>query len=391
LKTVALVPARCGSKSIPLKNIKPLCGKPLLYWSLEALEHSKYVDKVYVATDCIIIKEIILAFPSSKVEVYDRLSENAQDTSSTEDLMLELINTLHLENSTNLLLLQTTTPFTTTLDIDSAIELYLKENSDSLLTCARTKKFIWTADGTPLNYNFKNRPRRQSFSGTLIENGALYLSSVKGIKESRCRLSGKISIYEMPEFTMNELDEPGDWPIVEELMKRHMLNNIACRGQIKLFLSDIDGVLTDAGMYYSEGGEELKKFSTYDGKAFELLRSRGIITGLITSENTKLNERRAFKIKIDHLFQGVPDKLKVAKGLCEQYGIDMAEVAFVGDDLGDLELLQQVGFAACPSNAMASIKEVRNIYHLSKKGGEGAVREFVDEIIGLKFLQKQVS
>ena len=91
MKAIALVPARCGSRSIPLKNIKQFCGKPVLFWSLQALQQAAHVEKVYVATDCVSIKDVALSFGFSKVEVYDRLAENAQDTSSTEALMLEFI------------------------------------------------------------------------------------------------------------------------------------------------------------------------------------------------------------------------------------------------------------------------------------------------------------
>ncbi|GAL78674.1 N-acetylneuraminate cytidylyltransferase [Algibacter lectus] len=107
----------------------------------------------------------------------------------------------------------------------------------------------------------------------------------------------------MPEYTMIEIDELDDWVYAEYLMKKHVLSHN--KKEIKLFLTDVDGVLTDAGMYYSEnGGDELKKFNTHDGKGFELLRNENIKTGIITSENTKIVERRANKLKVDYLFQG---------------------------------------------------------------------------------------
>ena len=108
---------------------------------------------------------------------------------------------------------------------------------------------------------------------------------------------------------------------------------------LKLFIMDVDGVLTDAGMYYSESGDELKKFSTYDGKAVEILRNKGIKTSIITAENTKIVEDRSSKIKIDFLFQGVEDKLSVARRLCDKEGVLLSEnVAYIGDDINDLGL-----------------------------------------------------
>lgn len=155
--------------------------------------------------------------------------------------------------------------------------------------------------------------------------------------------------------------------------------------KIKLFLSDVDGVMTDAGMYYTENGDEFKKFNTHDGMAFELLRNAGIKTGIITSENTQIVTRRATKLKVDYLYQGKRDggKLGAAKEICTKEGIDLSEVAYIGDDINCLELLNHVGIAACPSNAVTTIKNIPNIIQLKTAGGSGAVREFVELILAL--------
>ena len=152
---------------------------------------------------------------------------------------------------------------------------------------------------------------------------------------------------------------------------------------IKLLLTDVDGVLTDAGMYYSEAGDELKKFNTHDGMGLQLIREKGIKTGIITSENTKLVERRFQKLKLDYLYQGKRQggKLASAKEICEKEGITLAEVAYIGDDVNCLELLSHVGVAACPADALNAIKNIAGIIQMKKKGGEGCVREFVEMIM----------
>jgi YrbI family 3-deoxy-D-manno-octulosonate 8-phosphate phosphatase len=151
---------------------------------------------------------------------------------------------------------------------------------------------------------------------------------------------------------------------------------------LKLFIMDVDGVLTDAGMYYSQNGDELKKFSTYDGMAMEFLRDKGIKTAIITAETSKIVENRAKKIKIDYVFQGVKDKLSVAKNLCNQEKISIEnEVSYIGDDINDADLLDIVKYKACPSNAMKIVKEISGIDFLSKAGGNGAVREYVELLI----------
>lgn len=153
--------------------------------------------------------------------------------------------------------------------------------------------------------------------------------------------------------------------------------------KIKLFISDVDGVMTDAGMYYTESGDEFKKFNTHDGMGFQLIREAGIKTAIITSENTNIVTRRAKKLKIDFLYQGKRDggKLAAAKAICTELGIDISNVAYVGDDVNCFDLLSNVGLAACPSNAVKKIKSIPNIIQLQKGGGEGAVREFAEMIL----------
>jgi N-acylneuraminate cytidylyltransferase len=379
---IAFIPVRCGSKSIPYKNIKEFCGKPLVYWNLEALQNSKKIDKIFVATDCEEIKNVVNSFNFSKVVIYNRDSKNANDTASTESVILEFISKQTFNDKDLFLLVQATSPLTQTKDFDKALETLKNSKADSLLTCVRTKRFYWNEDGIPLNYDYKNRPRRQDFDGMLMENGAFYINTIENIKKYKNRLSGKIAIYEMEEFTAVEIDEEDDWIIAEKLMYKYILSK-RVKPTIKLFLSDVDGTLTDAGMYYGENGEEFKKFNTHDGKGFELLRKAGIKTGIITSEKTKIVENRAKKLKVDYLYQGLEhkEKLDIVKDICKQENITLNEVAYIGDDINCKELLQNVGLAACPANALDEIKNIPNIIKLSKKGGDGAVREFIGKLI----------
>ena len=147
---------------------------------------------------------------------------------------------------------------------------------------------------------------------------------------------------------------------------------------IKLFATDVDGTMTDGCMYYAENGIELKKFNFRDGHGFQLLREAGIKTAIITSENTAIVKKRADKLKVDYLSMGNHDKLAYVKNLCSELGITLAEVAYIGDDINDAELLKGVGFAACPADAHQSIKNIPQITILSQNGGHGAVREFID-------------
>lgn len=382
MKTIAFIPVRGGSKSIPLKNVKLFCGQPLVYWTAKAAEETHEIDEVIIATDSKEIEQTVLGFNFNKLKVYKRSSKNAEDTSSTESVMLEYIENQQLDENDAFILIQATSPFLLATDLSKGIQKLKNSKHDSLLSCANSKRFFWNGNGEPLNYDFKNRPRRQDFGGTLIENGAFYINSISNIIKFKNRLSGKIEIYEMPEYTMTEIDELDDWVYAEYLMKRYILTKKRTR-DIKLVISDVDGVLTDAGMYYSEKGDELKKFNTHDGKGFELLRNANIKTGIITSENTKIVELRAKKLKVDFLYQGKEHggKLEVAKVLCKELEITLGEVAYIGDDINCFELLNACGLAACPQNATSKIKNIPNIILLNKYGGEGAFREFAEQIL----------
>lgn len=148
----------------------------------------------------------------------------------------------------------------------------------------------------------------------------------------------------------------------------------------RLILTDIDGVWTDGGMYYDQTGNELKKFHTYDSAGVLFAHRLGIPVGIITGENTEIVARRAGKLKVDYLMQGIADKLEAARSLCRNMGIHLTDVAYIGDDLNDMALLRHVGIAGVPSSAPDYIKVLSTLV-LVKGGGQGVFREFVEAII----------
>ena len=150
---------------------------------------------------------------------------------------------------------------------------------------------------------------------------------------------------------------------------------------IRLFVTDVDGTLTDGGMYYTNSGDEFKKFNAQDGMGIYLLREKGIKTAIITKENTQIVERRAKKLKVDFLHQSVDDKLEMIRTLCKQLHISIEECAYIGDDVNDMEALAHAGLAACPANAVTAVKAMKGIMILESGGGNGAVRELIEYII----------
>lgn len=379
MKFVAFIPVRGGSKSIPLKNIKLLNGRPLVYWTIDAAVNCKYIDKVYVATDSSKIMDVVNHYDSDsygKLEVISRSAETASDTASTESAMLEFAGNYDFEN---IVLIQATSPLLKSSDLDGAIEKY--DNFDSMLSVVAQKRFYWNYndDGSvsPINYDFKNRPMRQQFNGNLVENGAFYICSKEDLLKTKCRLSGKIGCQVMDEKSFYEIDEPSDWEIIEQLLKTTLKKK---PNKIKLFLTDCDGCLTDDGMYYSTEGELLKKFNTRDGKGFELLKKHGILTGIITGENSAIVKKRAEKLKVDELYLGVHDKLAVLQELLHKYNLNANEVAYVGNDVNDIDILKACGLGFAPMNSDESVLNIADV-KLHNYGGHGAVREAIDIIL----------
>lgn len=384
---VAFIPVRGGSKSIPLKNIKPISGRPLVYWAIKAACGCKYIDKVFVATDSDKIEETVECFKKgmeaelfAKAEVIGRSAESASDIATTEFAMLEFADNYEFDN---IVLVQATSPLLQSVDLDRGFTAFYEEGTDSVLSVVLQKRFHWANDERgfvhPTNYDVFNRPRRQEFEGYLVENGAFYITSKAALIQSQNRVSGNIKAVEMNENTFFEIDEPSDWVIIEALMKKNGITAPVEIPEIKMLLTDCDGCLTDGGMYYSEHGDEIKKFNTRDGMGFALLRQKGIITGIVTSENVDLNRRRAEKLKLDVLETGCRDKVVAVKRICEERDIALNNVCYIGDDINDLDVIKMVGFGCCPADAMPQVREVAK-YIAKAKGGEGVIREVVEKI-----------
>ena len=186
----------------------------------------------------------------------------------------------------------------------------------------------------------------------------------------------------MEEESYYEIDEPSDWIIVAKLLenKYGKVDLSKKIKKIRCLLVDCDGVLTNGAMYYTENGDEIKKFSTYDGMGFQLLKNHGIITGIITGEDRQLVKRRFEKLGLNELYMGVSDKLKILDEICKKNNLKYEEVAYIGDDLNDIPIIENVGFSCSVHNGISIIKSKVD-YVTSKNGGEGAVREIADLIL----------
>ncbi|CAK7063171.1 HAD hydrolase family protein [Tissierella sp.] len=242
----------------------------------------------------------------------------------------------------------------------------------------------------PVNYNYNNRPMRQTFEGFLVENGAFYITNKMDLLKSQNRLSGNVGAVEMSEDSYFEIDEPSDWIIVENLLKQKKskgdTNLETLFKDIKLLITDSDGVLTDGGMYYSENGDELKKFNTKDGMGVQILREIGIDTVIITGENVELVKKRAEKLGIEEIYMGIKDKASLVRKIAEDHGLKLEEIAYIGDDVNDLEAIKIAGIGCSVEDGMEQVKKTAK-YVTKAKGGQGALREIAEIIIKRKCVQ----
>ena len=152
---------------------------------------------------------------------------------------------------------------------------------------------------------------------------------------------------------------------------------------VRLLCVDVDGVLTDAGMYYGSDGEVLKKFNTRDGMGLARVREAGVAVALISGEDSAIVHARAAKLSIEDIFTGVSNKRAVIEELCAKRQIELEEVAFIGDDLNDLSALECVGLACAVADAAEPVKAVAH-YVTDRRGGDGAVREVCELLIAAK-------
>lgn len=215
-KTIALIPLRGGSKGIPKKNINLIAGKPLCAWVLESAAASQLIDKVYVSTDADEIAQTVEALDLG-INVLMRPAELATDEAPTEAVMMHFAKQVNFDV---LVTIQATSPLLSTKHLDEALQYFSGSRFHSMLSAVRIKRFLWDDDAAPLNYNPLIRPRRQDFKGTLMENGAFYITNRSVLEEYKCRLGGNIGIYEMPEETLLEIDEPSDWDVAENLLMK---------------------------------------------------------------------------------------------------------------------------------------------------------------------------
>ncbi len=219
MTTIAFIPIRSGSKGIPGKNIRLLGGKPLVCWIVDTLLLLSGIDQIWVSTDSEEAIDLLKSQYDNKIGVFHRNPQNAGDHSPVIEAVIEFINALQVTGDSKLILVQATSPFTTVEDFSKLMKIIHNEEADSYISCQRVKKFFWSEDGKPLNYDLDKKPMRQNYQGLLLETGAFYASSVSMILQSGQLLSGRIKVVETGKGTSIDIDEEIDWITAEHFIK----------------------------------------------------------------------------------------------------------------------------------------------------------------------------
>ncbi|MEO5655483.1 MAG: HAD hydrolase family protein [Nitrosospira sp.] len=382
MRWVALIPLHGNFESIPiLQNAtRHIAGRPLFSWVLEQAIASGCFDTIYVITDSSveIRKKISDVFPTADKTIKVLDYSVVKDDGSMDSVLLEFQQRIPFDV---VCLVQAASPLTRAEDFRAAKHKFLSENLDSLLTAVQSKRFFWTPAGAPVDHDPRKRPAPKDTEGYLVENGAFYLTGAKSLRDHGCRLGGHIGIHEMAAETAIEMIDKAGWTAVEQLLlNQNLISAKARASQVKVLVLDVDGTLTDAGMYYGPAGEALKKFNTRDAHGLQLLRENGVSVCVISAEDSPAVAARMKKLRIDEYYPGVQNKLPLLLELAQRWGISLQNIGYVGDDLTDLKCLSRVGSAFCPADAVPEI--LRQVHYVCKhSGGHGAVREVCDLIL----------
>lgn len=385
MKLVCIIPARGGSKGLPGKNVKNLCGRPLLAWTVLAAIEACGRDAVYVSTDDPEIKAVARCYGA---KVIDRPDELASDISSSEDALIHALKTID-SNSGELperfVFLQCTSPLTLPSDIHAAVSKMEEEHADSVLSASASHRFLWrpTQEGgaAGINHDLRARLRRQDRDPEYAENGAIYVMKTNGFLETRHRFFGKTAVSVMPEERSWEIDSGTDFSVAEVLMRERLQSErlTLLPKTIGALVFDFDGVMTDNRVVTDQNGVEGVTCDRSDGLGLAGLRKAGVRLLVLSTERNPVVAARCAKLGLECI-HGEEDKARRLGEWLLKEGIEPASTVFVGNDRNDVGCLELVGCPVVVADAYSEALQ-RALLVLNKPGGRGAVRELCDLIL----------
>jgi N-acylneuraminate cytidylyltransferase len=384
METLAIIPARGGSKGIPRKNVRLLAGKPLIAYNIEQARRSRLVNRVVVSTDD---AEIAAVSQQYGAQVVWRPAEISGDSASSEAALLHALE--HLRQAEDyqpelLVFLQCTSPLTLAEDIDGAVQALLEAQAETALAVIPFHYFLWReadGDAVGINHDKRVRPLRQERQPQFLETGAVYVMRVSGFMQARHRFFGKTALYEMPAERRLEIDEPLDFEIAEAMMRRQAEGSRRARlpRPAAALVMDFDGVFTDDKVIVLQDGREAVRCSRSDGMGIGRLKKTGLPIWILSTEPNPVVQARANKVGLPCI-QGVQDKGAALARLIAEQGWDAQGVIYLGNDINDLPAMALAGCVAAVADAHPAVLERADII-LSRRGGDGAIRELCELIL----------
>lgn len=377
--TVAVIPARGGSKAVPRKNVRRVGGVPLIQRAVRAAAAADQVDLVIVSTDD---DEIAAVSSAAGARVIRRPAGISGDTASSESAVLHALDTLHDagEKVEVVVFIQATSPFIPSDRIDVAIDGVRTGGYDSMFSAYETYGFLWRHDGdqaaAAINHDAAHRPRRQDREPHYLETGAFYVFRADGFRRAGHRFFGRIGIVEVPERTAIEIDDE------QQLDVASALAALVDRPEsivVKAVVTDFDGVHTDDTALVDAEGREQVRVSREDGMGVARLRRAGIPMLILSTEVNPVVRARAEKLRVPVL-HGVDDKEQALASWAAENSIPLADIAYLGNDVNDLPAMRIVGWPVAVANAHPEVRAAARVV-LAKRGGEGAVRELIERVL----------
>jgi YrbI family 3-deoxy-D-manno-octulosonate 8-phosphate phosphatase len=384
MKIAGVIPAKGTSTRVPGKNMQHVLGVPLFLWAANNLARVLPKTDIYVDSDSPEIRGIAERAGFRSIERPDELASNATDGNQ---LMLWQASQVDAD-----VLVQHLPPmiFLRESTLRAGLARVVDEGFDSVFGAAEEAMYLWTELGP--TYDLRNIPNSFTLPKTIIETMGLYITRKALLEASKLRISGRQTRLKLDHFERMDIDTPHDLefartvarglgPDTEYTRGISSLRPVAAKSNIKLLVLDVDGTLTDGGMYYATDGSEIKRFDTKDGRALMRAQAAGVMVAFLSaSASGEAVHLRAKALGVALVHVSSNPKAPVLAGWMRELGLGPTDVAYIGDDTNDLQAMEQVGLRACPSDAVSAVRSAVDVV-LDARGGHGCVREFVDKFI----------